>query len=44
MGEIIAFELSEKLRTKYTAVLMKPPPEGFAQVTVQLILDADASF
>jgi hypothetical protein len=44
MGDVMAFELSEKLRSKYIAVLMKAPQEGYAQVQMQQILAADAIF
>ena len=44
MGDVMAFELSEKLRTKYIAVLMKPPQEGYAQVGMQQVLSADLIF
>jgi hypothetical protein len=44
MGDVMGFELSERLRTKYIAVLMKPPQEGYAHVTMQQILTADGIF
>jgi hypothetical protein len=44
MGDVMEFALSEKLRSKYIAVLMKPPQDGYGQVTVQQILTADLIF
>jgi hypothetical protein len=44
MGDVMEFALSEKLRSKYIAVLMKPPQDGYGQVTVQQILTADMIF
>ena len=44
MGDVMAFELSERLRTKYIAVLMKPPQDGYGQVSMQQIITADGIF
>jgi hypothetical protein len=38
------FELHEKLRAKFIAMLMKPAQEGYAQVSMQQIFNADAVF
>jgi hypothetical protein len=44
MGDLLAFELGEKLRSKYVAVMMKPPQTGYSWVTMEQVLEADMLF
>ena len=44
MGDIMHFQLGEKLRSKLTAVMMKAPQEGYAWVAMEQIIDADMMF
>ena len=44
MGDLLGFEYGEKLRNKYTAVMMNPPQTGYAWVTMEQVLDADMLF
>ena len=44
MGDVMDFENSEILRTKLIDALMKTPPNGFMNVGIEQVLDADRAF